>query len=81
MCGYAGMWGWGGWVVMTVAMVVLFAVVIAAVVVAVRSVGGGTRPVAPLGRTPQDVLADRFARGEVDDEEYHRRMALLRDHQ
>lgn len=81
MCGYAGMWGWGGWVVMTVAMVVFFAVVIAAVVVAVRSVGGGMRPVAPSGCTPQDVLADRFARGEVDDEEYHRRMALLRDHQ
>ncbi|MCD0485948.1 SHOCT domain-containing protein [Streptacidiphilus sp. ASG 303] len=33
-------------------------------------------PAAPA----EDVLADRFARGEIDEEEYRRRLAVLREH-
>ncbi|MFJ5901901.1 SHOCT domain-containing protein [Streptomyces sp. NPDC093064] len=31
-------------------------------------------------RRAEDLLAERFARGEIDDEEYKRRLALLREH-
>lgn len=76
--------GWGGWVVVTMVMVVFFALVIAAVVAVVRYLGNGDQGARPRGgpsaRAPEDVLADRFARGEVDDEEYRRRIALLREH-
>ena len=87
MGGY-GTWnhgmGWGGWVVMTMVMVVFFALAITAVVAAVHYLGDGSQRGkvrgGPSARAPEDVLADRFARGEVDDEEYRRRMALLREH-
>jgi hypothetical protein len=29
---------------------------------------------------PEDVLAGRFARGEIDEDEYRRRITLLREH-
>ncbi len=29
-------------------------------------------------RSAEDLLADRFARGEIDEEEYNRRMVVLR---
>ena len=31
------------------------------------------------GRRPEDTLADRFARGEIDTDEYQRRLAALRE--
>jgi putative membrane protein len=72
-------WGWGGWVLMTVGMVVFWALVITAVVLAVRYLasprGTGANP-----KTAEDVLAERYARGEIDDDEYQRRLTLLRQH-
>ncbi|MEV4258452.1 hypothetical protein AB0J52_35300 [Spirillospora sp. NPDC049652] len=32
----------------------------------------------PRGPRPEDLLAERFARGEVDEEEFHSRMSALR---
>ncbi|MEU6808130.1 SHOCT domain-containing protein [Streptomyces sp. NPDC046831] len=32
------------------------------------------------GRRAENLLAERFARGEIDDDEYRRRLALLREH-
>lgn len=29
-------------------------------------------------RTPEELLAERYAKGEIDDEEYARRLAVLR---
>ncbi|MGV9255629.1 SHOCT domain-containing protein [Streptomyces sp. NPDC003697] len=31
-------------------------------------------------RRAENLLAERFARGEIDDDEYRRRLALLREH-
>nr|WP_076971309.1 SHOCT domain-containing protein [Streptomyces sparsogenes] len=31
-------------------------------------------------RRAEDLLAERFARGEIDEDEYKRRLALLREH-
>lgn len=75
--GWTGMAG-GGWVVMTVVMAAFMALVVVGVVAVVRSV----RPsVSDSGTTPQSsaqkVLDERFARGEIDAEEYHARRAVL----
>jgi putative membrane protein len=79
-------WGWGGWFMMAVMMAVFWGLVIAGVVALVRYTGGfhrAGRPDEPLalpgaGRA-EDVLAERFARGEIDEDEYRRRQAVLRE--
>jgi putative membrane protein len=76
-------WGWGGWILMTVVMVLLLAAVITAIVFAVRYLAGSHTTGAPTGyrlSRPEEVLAQRFARGEIDEDEYGRRMTLLREH-
>jgi len=81
-------WGWGSWVLMSLVMVVFWALLITAVVLAVRYLAGGgsqqNRPSTgptPAGGRAEDVLAERYARGEIDDDEYRRRLTLLREHQ
>lgn len=73
-------WGWGGWLVMMGFMVVFWVVVAVLVVLAVRSLGGG-RPSQsqpePL-RSPLDIARERYARGEIHDEEFERIKAGLR---
>ena len=82
-----GGWGWGGWILMTSMMVLFWAVVITAVVLAVRYLAGGRHTAGHPSdwtraqeKRPEDVLAERYARGEIDDDEYRRRMTLLREH-
>jgi putative membrane protein len=77
-------WGWAGWIAMSVGMVAFWALVITAVVVAIRYLTG-TRgsaagsPGSGLSRA-EDVLAERFARGEIDEDEYRQRRSALREH-
>ncbi|HWS91235.1 MAG TPA: SHOCT domain-containing protein [Mycobacterium sp.] len=80
MMWYGGNWGWGGWLLMTIAMVLFWALIITAVVLIVRYVVSQRPTGTSVGsaRTPEEVLAERYARGEIDDEEYQRRLALLR---
>jgi putative membrane protein len=71
--------GWGGWLLMTVSMVAFWALVAAVVVTLVRSGRNDTRP----HERPKDALElldERFARGEVDETDYHRRRELLTTH-
>ena len=78
-----GGWGWGGWILMSLVMVVFWALVITAIVLAIRYLTGGSDPnqVSPSSaRAAEDVLAERFARGEIDDDEYRQRMTTLREH-
>ena len=42
-----------------------------------RHPGGG--PPTPGPARAEDLLAERFARGEIDDDEYRQRLTLLRD--
>jgi putative membrane protein len=78
-------WGWGGWILMVLVMVMFWAMVITLVILAIRyftsdrTSAGTTRPV-PGPNRADDLLAERFARGEIDEEEFRRRMALLREH-
>jgi putative membrane protein len=81
MMWYGGDGGWVGWALMTVAMVVFWALLITAVVLLVRylvsSQRAGANP-AEGSAHAENLLADRYARGEIDDDEYQRRIALLR---
>lgn len=79
-------WGWGsgGWILMTVLMMLFWAAVITAVVLAIGHLAGprhtSAHPPGPGPARAEDLLAERFARGEIDEDEYRRRMTLLREH-
>ena len=82
-CGHPMMWG-GGWYGMIFGplfMILVFAVVIAAAVLIVRWLGGpwyGAPPhYPPPGRTPLDIPKERFARGEIDKDEFEDRRGVL----
>ncbi len=75
-------WGWGG-IVMTVVLVVLLVAVIIALVFAIRYLsrsGSHYNRASSEATRAEDALAQRFARGEIDEDEYRRRMTLLREH-
>ncbi|HZC99653.1 MAG TPA: SHOCT domain-containing protein [Actinomycetes bacterium] len=75
MWGWNG-WSWWGWTLMTLSMLVFWGLVIWGIVALFRRTGDGRaeqeRP------DPERILAERFARGEIDEEEYHRRLQTLR---
>lgn len=76
-------WGYAG---MGLGMVLFWVLVIVGIIALVRYTGGGpstARPAQPSlysGReSPEQMLAGRFARGEIDETEYRTRLAVLRD--
>lgn len=70
-----GDWGWW-WLAMPLTVIVTCALVTWIVVLATRP------PSVTTGRSshtdPEQILAERYARGELDDDEYRRRLATLR---
>jgi putative membrane protein len=68
----------GGWILGPVMMILFIAVIVAVVVLVVRWFGGtggtGGQPKAAL-----DILEERFARGEIDKDEFEARRQALRD--
>ncbi|MFE4870439.1 SHOCT domain-containing protein [Streptomyces sp. NPDC056682] len=86
-----GGWGWGAWFIIAMFMVLFWALVIAGIVALVRYLSGAhhdRQSARPLSsdeqgwgsRRAEDLLAERFARGEIEEAEYKRRLALLREH-
>lgn len=73
-----GMGGWG-MVLMTVSTLLFWGLVIAGVVALVRYTRSGapSSGASSEATTPQRILAERFARGEIDEEEYTRRLQVL----
>jgi len=77
------MWsgGWHGWFFGPIMMIVFIAVAVVVVVLLVRWFGGtghGAVHHAPLpGKTPLDILKERFAKGEIDKEEFEERRRVL----
>jgi len=69
-----GMSGWG-YGLMTAGMIVFWGLVIAGAVILVRYVAGGMRG---TDDRPEQILAERFARGEIDEQDYRSRLATLR---
>jgi putative membrane protein len=74
-----GGWGPGAWIAMAFVMVVFWGAVVTAIVFAVR--GWHNQPTGSPGPTTSDaqrILDERFARGEIDADEYQHRRDLLR---
>jgi putative membrane protein len=85
-----GGWGWA----LGLGSLVFWALLVVAIIALVRFfTGGGQRLLPPYGggpygqpgpaagpaaATPEQILAGRFARGEIDEDEFHQRMAALR---
>lgn len=72
--------GWGGWIMMTLAMVAFWGVVFFVVVALFRgtSTSGRTDRLVRRQQSPLEILDERFARGEIDEDEYYARQATLR---
>jgi putative membrane protein len=68
-------WGWGA---MTIGLVLFWGLLILGGVLLARALNrpSGARS-GPGSHSPEQVLAHRFARGEIDEDEYHRRLAAL----
>ena len=69
--------GWGGWLVMAFSMVAFWGLVVCAVIVIFRS-SRDERSGAARSPDALDILDQRFARGEIDESEYHARAEVLR---
>lgn len=72
MMWWGGDWSWAAWMAMTLSMLGFWAVVIWAVASFVRATGSGR------SRDAEDILAERFAKGEIDEDEFQHRRELLR---
>ena len=70
-----GMSGWG-YALMTVGTVLFWGLVIVGVILLVRNLARG--PHATENADPERILAERFAHGEIDEEDYRGRLATLR---
>jgi putative membrane protein len=69
-------WGMGGWMMAGYGLVALL-VLIAAVVVVVALSRRAGRNGSPATPTAKELLAQRYARGEIDDDEYFQRLSVL----
>jgi putative membrane protein len=68
--------GWG-WVAMMLSMVVFWGLLITLAVVLVRGLNRPAGQADEARPSPERLLAERFARGEIDEDEYRRRLATL----
>ncbi|MCY7400719.1 MAG: hypothetical protein LH477_07160 [Nocardioides sp.] len=72
--------GWAGWLMMVTVMIAFWGLVVFAGIALFR---GTSRDSGRVDRAaqpdPRHVLDERFARGEIDADEYHARQAVLRD--
>lgn len=87
MYGYDHNMGWWGAAGMGIGMVLFWALIIVGIVALIRFSNGSANaanrtPPAQMPHpiSPEQVLADRFARGEIDATEYQQRIEVLRNH-
>ena len=79
------MWGYGPGMgmLMSLGTLLVLGALIAGLVVLIRQLNrpaaGPAEPSATVRPSAESTLADRFARGEIDEEEYRTRLAALRD--
>jgi putative membrane protein len=75
MGGWNG-WSWWGWALMSLSMIAFWGLVIWGVVALSRRPGDARRE--QQLHDPEQILAERFARGEIDQDEYRQRLQTLR---
>lgn len=73
-------WGYAG---MVIGMILFWALIIVGIVALIRSSTGSTQTrsipqLPPYIESPEQLLAARFARGEIDEADYRQRLAVLR---
>lgn len=80
MTGWDGVWGVAGWLGMSLMMLVFWSFPIALVVLLIRSSSrfGQVESRTPPQPGADQVLAERYARGEIDEDEFTRRRDVLR---
>ncbi len=77
--------GWG-YAAMGIGMVLFWALIIIGIVALIRAANLTPQarvihqPPAPIADSPEQMLATRFARGEIDETEYQQRLTVLRSH-
>ena len=77
--------GWWGYAGMGIGMMLFWGLLIAGIIALVMFISGGRQtrksPSAPeqIPSTPEQILAARFARGEISETEYRDRLGVLRD--
>jgi putative membrane protein len=72
-------WDWGDWFAMSLMMLLVWGAIAAAVVWAMRAVRTSEpRQPGPGPDSAEQVLAERYARGEIDEDEYRRRSEVLK---
>src|SRR6266511_281144 len=69
-------WSWWGWLAMSVGMIAFWGLVIWAIAAIFRGSDWTWRH--PERPTPEQILAERFAASEIDEDEYQRRLETLR---
>lgn len=76
-----GGWNWGAWIAMIMMMLVFWGAVAAVVIVAIRSWRHHPEGFSAGDSNPENdalrILDTRFARGEIEPEEYTKRRDLL----
>jgi putative membrane protein len=70
--------GAGGWLVMTLILLGAVSLIAAVWVAVVRTPAADRRTETGRADSAEHVLADRFARGEIDSDEYESRQRVLR---
>jgi putative membrane protein len=72
-------WGWGHMIFGSLMMVLFWGGIILLIVLAVRWLGAGSAgaAAAPARKTAIEILEERFARGEIDKEEFEERKRHL----
>jgi putative membrane protein len=70
---------WWAWLIGAVVLVVLVGLIVFALVRMMTTSNTSGTPGVQSRRSAEDLLAERFARGEIDEDEYRRRRDALRD--
>lgn len=70
--------GWSGWIVMALTAMAFWALVVVAVVALFRDSRPDSRQVQTGSDDARRILDQRFARGEIDANEYQARQVMLR---
>lgn len=75
--GNMGIWGYA---LMAISFVLFWGAVITAIILLARGAGSGNRgrELTPGSGYAENLLAERFARGEIDESEYTARLNVLR---